>query len=107
MRNVAKPPAATAISASAASSTIESNAPLRLNITLEQTMSLGRGYYRNSLKTWRERLQRERRLGLARLERMQKMKHPDSDDQALFVRHIEQMIEVIDSAQRVADALAR
>lgn len=69
-------------------------------------MTQGRGYYRNSLKAWRARLQKERRLCAARHERMKNMGHPDANDQGLCVRHIEQMLEVIDSAERVADALA-
>lgn len=66
-----------------------------------------RGYYMNGLTAWRERLEREHRLAIARLECMKNMRHPDADDQALMVRHIEQMAEIIYSAERVARALER
>lgn len=66
---------------------------------------MNRGYYRNSLKAWRARLLKEHRLSVARHERMKAIGHPDAHDQGLCVRHLEQMLDVIDCAERVADAL--
>lgn len=76
-------------------------------MTTDALQPRNRGYYRNSLKAWRARLLKERRLSAARHERMKAMMHPDADDQGLCVRHLEQILEVIDNAERVADALER
>jgi uncharacterized protein (DUF2225 family) len=64
-----------------------------------------RGYYRNSLKAWRDDLLKQRREGMARYARMEKMGHPDKNDQGILLDINRQLIEVIEAAQRVADAL--
>jgi hypothetical protein len=65
-----------------------------------------RGYYLNSLKSWRDRLAHERRLLSRRYISMHRMKHPDTNDQGILMDINRQMIEVVEEAQRVAVALA-
>ena len=63
-------------------------------------MHRNRGYYRNSLKAWRDDLLKQRRSGLARLERMKNMSHQDACDQAMLLEINQGMIDLVESAQR-------
>jgi hypothetical protein len=67
---------------------------------------MSRAYYRNSLKSWRDSLLKERRLAMARYATMERAGHPDKNDQGILLDINRQMIEVVETAQRVADALA-
>jgi hypothetical protein len=66
---------------------------------------MNRGYYRNGLKSMRDRLLKERRLLMARYARMERMGHPDKNDQGILIDLNKAMLDVVEGAQRVCDAL--
>ena len=69
-----------------------------------------RGYYLNSLKSWRSDLQKQLRQLMARHAKMEGMFHPDRPDQGKLIdltmefiaRINDEMFEVEDSARHVA-----
>lgn len=54
------------------------------------------GYYKNSIKTWRERLNREHRLLAARLKTLRGMNHPCADDQEALMVLNRELLGVIE-----------
>lgn len=64
---------------------------------------MSRGYYRNSLTHWRDRLMRERRAIKARLVTMVRSNHPDANDQSILLDLNLKLLDVIETARRVAD----
>lgn len=66
-----------------------------------------RGYFNNSLGEWRRQLLKRRRGLEYRLTILQGTEHPAANDQAILIDINRQMIEVVESAQRVAAAIER
>ena len=61
-----------------------------------------RGYYLNSLRSWRHELQEKQQTSKARLSRMQEMNHPDAGDQELYIALRAHIIGLIDIAEAEA-----
>lgn len=54
------------------------------------------GYFKNSVQSWRARLNREHRLLATRLTTLRGMNHPCADDQAALMEINREMLEVLE-----------
>lgn len=58
---------------------------------------MSRGYYMNSLKAERTKLQKELCSAMARYARMEKMHHPDKLDQGLLIDYFKRCIRMVEA----------
>jgi hypothetical protein len=76
-------------------------------MSVESQAQQNRGYYMNSLRSWREELISDQRKNIARLLRMERMNHPDASDQKALIRLQDKFIGLITEAEGRAPSRLR